>query len=160
MKRKVTFSYHKSNNTILIKAMGCPDVDYYVASVLNTNMKAWNPMMGCYAILPEALSEVAANVAVSPNVGFIDYVDLPRAYQVVIKAMMGKFGRETYEEKANGEAPKKSTAHETLHVTTSAPIEVVKAAHKALAKKYHPDMENGDEAKFRAVQEAYEKITA
>lgn len=47
-----------------------------------------------------------------------------------------------------------------LHLMPNAPIELVKAAHRALSKIYHPDnKQSGDEARFRQVQTAYEILT-
>jgi len=46
----------------------------------------------------------------------------------------------------------------TLHLLPDAPVEVVKAAYKALAMKYHPDRPNGDAAKMQELNEAIAEI--
>lgn len=50
----------------------------------------------------------------------------------------------------------------TLHVLPTAEIDVIKAAYKALARKYHPDTWAGDKAfsnrKMQEINEAYEVI--
>ncbi len=45
----------------------------------------------------------------------------------------------------------------TLYLTNDAPLEVVKAAYKALAAKTHPDV-GGDERDFRRISDAYKNI--
>lgn len=51
----------------------------------------------------------------------------------------------------------RTSLYETLGVTASASAEDIKAAYKALAKKYHPDVggKTASEEKFRQVTEAY-----
>lgn len=48
--------------------------------------------------------------------------------------------------------------HATLFVTPNAPIEVVRAAYKALAKLHHPDF-GGSQERMIAINQAYEAIT-
>ena len=50
-------------------------------------------------------------------------------------------------------------AHQVLGVSPSATPEEIKKAYRTLAKKYHPDKEGGDEAKFKEISEAYERLT-
>lgn len=50
-----------------------------------------------------------------------------------------------------------SSPYTVLGVSPEAPDEVIKAAHKALARKYHTDL-GGDEKKMKQVNEAFEKI--
>ncbi|WP_108879681.1 DnaJ domain-containing protein [Anderseniella sp. Alg231-50] len=49
-----------------------------------------------------------------------------------------------------------------LGLSSQAPPEVVKAAHRALAKKFHPDLHSGEdteaEKRFQEIQEAYEVL--
>lgn len=49
------------------------------------------------------------------------------------------------------------TAYQVLHLQESAPLEVVKAAYKALAHIHHPD-KGGETEMFTQINEAYEKI--
>lgn len=46
--------------------------------------------------------------------------------------------------------------YEILGVATDATPEQIKAAHKKLVKKYHPDTKHGNEEKFLNVQHAYD----
>jgi curved DNA-binding protein CbpA len=51
--------------------------------------------------------------------------------------------------------------YKTLGVDRSAPAEVIEAAYRALAKKYHPDTNRTDPtaaARFRSIQLAYETL--
>ena len=52
----------------------------------------------------------------------------------------------------------KRRPHAVLHVLPTAPVEVIKAAYKALATKHHPD-HGGDPEVFMEIQDAYEKLT-
>ncbi|MEG0251217.1 MAG: DnaJ domain-containing protein, partial [Christensenellaceae bacterium] len=52
--------------------------------------------------------------------------------------------------------------YETLGVDKGASAEEIKSAYRKLAKKYHPDLNQGDssaEAKFKEVSEAYEILS-
>ena len=49
--------------------------------------------------------------------------------------------------------------YSNLYLIESAPMEVVKASYKALAKIYHPDNQStGNSDKFKLVTESYKKI--
>lgn len=53
-----------------------------------------------------------------------------------------------------------SEAHATLQVQPNAEPEVIRAAYRALAKKYHPDRDASELAarRMREINEAYERI--
>ena len=46
--------------------------------------------------------------------------------------------------------------YKILDVERSASAEEIKQAFRKQAHKYHPDKENGDEAKFKEANEAYQ----
>ena len=50
-----------------------------------------------------------------------------------------------------------STDHATLYVTPDAPKEVIQAAYRALAKKFHPDL-GGDTAIMEKINVAYSNL--
>jgi DnaJ-class molecular chaperone len=52
-----------------------------------------------------------------------------------------------------------SQPHEILGVSPGATVKEIKAAYKKLAKKYHPDVNGGDEAKFKELSAAYQQLT-
>jgi curved DNA-binding protein CbpA len=52
-----------------------------------------------------------------------------------------------------------SDPYSILGIARGADIDQVKAAHRKLAKRYHPDGTTGDEPRFLAVQEAYQLLT-
>src|SRR6056300_102238 len=45
-----------------------------------------------------------------------------------------------------------------LGIDRTASEDEIKTAYRRLAKKYHPDRPDGDEAKFKRVSEAYDRI--
>lgn len=49
--------------------------------------------------------------------------------------------------------------HSILGVPKGASEEDIKTAYRRAAQKYHPDREGGDEAKFKEIKEAYEKLS-
>ena len=51
-----------------------------------------------------------------------------------------------------------SKYHDILGVAADASKDDVKKAYRKLASKHHPD-KGGDEAKFKEIQEAYERVT-
>lgn len=44
-----------------------------------------------------------------------------------------------------------------LHLTEGAPLELIRAAYRILAKTYHPDM-GGDAEKFKSLNKAYKEL--
>jgi len=51
------------------------------------------------------------------------------------------------------------THYDTLGVSKSATPDDIKKAYRKLAMKYHPDRTNGDETKFKQIQEAYNVLS-
>jgi curved DNA-binding protein CbpA len=49
--------------------------------------------------------------------------------------------------------------YRTLGILRGAELDQIKAAHRRLAKRYHPDGSMGDEQRFLAVQEAYQLLS-
>lgn len=49
--------------------------------------------------------------------------------------------------------------YQILEVDYQASIDDIKKAYKKLSKKYHPDMESGDEETFKKLTQAYETLT-
>lgn len=88
---------------------------------------------------------------------YFDYVDwsaLPEAEQIdLVSRIKGTVEDESFLYRRPDLGP-----YGVLHLMDTAPLEVVKAAHKALALKHHPD-HGGSEEKFREIQEAFEEIT-
>ena len=52
-----------------------------------------------------------------------------------------------------------SDPYRVLGVLRGASVPQIKAAHRYLAKRFHPDGESADESRFLAVQEAYQLLT-
>lgn len=51
------------------------------------------------------------------------------------------------------------TLYQTLNVAQDAPIEVIQAAYKALAKLHHPDLPNGNAEKMKRVNAAFDVLS-
>jgi DnaJ-domain-containing protein 1 len=54
-------------------------------------------------------------------------------------------------------APMGQDSYAILGVTQTAPLEVIEAAYKALARKYHPDM-GGSNAAMQRINHAYDEV--
>lgn len=52
-----------------------------------------------------------------------------------------------------------SKYHDILGVATDADKATVKKAYRTLASKHHPDKDGGSEAKFKEIQEAYDRVS-
>jgi hypothetical protein len=57
-----------------------------------------------------------------------------------------------YQAVDNGSSP-----HATLFVTSDAPVEVIRAAYRALAQLHHPDV-GGDSERMQAINVAYDDL--
>jgi len=54
---------------------------------------------------------------------------------------------------------KEKTLYELLSVKPDATLEEIRVAYRRKAMRYHPDRENGDEAHFKRVKDAYEILS-
>lgn len=76
------------------------------------------------------------------------YKDLPAHLQLKIAASKGN---------SLHKAVTEQDPYQVLHLQTSAPLEVIKAAYKALAHLHHPD-KGGDQVTFTQINDAYVEI--
>lgn len=97
---------------------------------------------------------------------YVDYRSLPIDLQVRVISQQKSFPWIEDSELNSGTIqeppaalyePFENSPRAVLFVAQNAPWEVVRAAYKALAVKYHPDTGGSPEA-FRRVQEAYEAL--
>jgi hypothetical protein len=56
--------------------------------------------------------------------------------------------------------PKTSDPYTALWLLPGAPLEVVRAAYKALATLHHPDKPGGDDERMKAINRAYQQLAA
>lgn len=89
------------------------------------------------------------------ELGYVRYAALPSSLQMQIAQEKASWRRASA--KPTPMRVDTSGLYKTLYVIPGAPREVVKAAYKALSKKYHPDT-GGDAEKFKAVQDAYTRL--
>ena len=129
----------------------------FLSMHIPSSTRTWNKKDGCWAIVPQILSEVIAYARHSFN--HIDASSLPIKYQrVVQKALQGFTESSSTSNKNNKKyIIEEDSPYTTLYIEHGAPDFVVKAAYKALAFKYHPDR-GGDTERFKAVTDAYNKI--
>lgn len=85
---------------------------------------------------------------------YVDYRSLPEDVQMQIAAQASN-GSSRPTKGIIGDV--ELEPHVVLHLRPSAPWEVVKAAHRALATIHHPD-HGGDAEVFRQIQSAYEAL--
>ena len=90
--------------------------------------------------------------AAKKNFETVDYSDLPTAWQMRAAGAVGGVELDL--------AGFPVDPFQALHVTEDAPWEVIRAAYKALAAMYHPDVEGGDRASFERVDRAYRQLQA
>jgi hypothetical protein len=80
-------------------------------------------------------------------------------FMVTDEAAAAMGGGNGHAHSPGGFAPKGYSAYAILNCAEGAPIEVVEAAFKALARKYHPDVPGtGDLEKMKIINAAYEAI--
>jgi len=56
--------------------------------------------------------------------------------------------------------PKAVDPYTALWLLPGAPLEVIRAAYKALATLHHPDKPSGDDEKMKAINSAYQQLAA
>ena len=118
-------------------------------SSLPVHTRTWNSNLKCWAVIPEILHKIISYGRYTFN--RIDSSSLPIHYQSVVqRALQGLPDTEIY-------TNRKSSPYSVLYISKGAPECVVKAAYKALAFKYHPDM-GGDAEEFQKVKAAYDEI--
>lgn len=121
------------------------------AGVRPHSFRKWDPATQTWAVHYRWLSWV---VTVARGLGCtLDWSALPDAWQMLAVGAQEAPGA-TLED---GHVQTPSNPHEALYVAEDAPVEVVKAAYRALVHKYHPD-QGGNEADFRRVDEAYRAV--
>jgi DnaJ domain len=70
---------------------------------------------------------------------------------------VGRAGKEEKSHQNTRTPNAQPDAYATLHLLPSAPSEVVTAAYRALAKKFHPD-HGGDDERMKQINLAYERL--
>jgi hypothetical protein len=118
------------------------------ASVRPTNRRRWNHDHETWEIHWQWLHQVAGWAR---GLGYeVDWSALPETWQMVAAGASVT---------GDVNSPLQGTANpfETLYVAENAPREVVHAAYRALARKFHPDI-GGDEDEFKKIDAAYRAI--
>jgi hypothetical protein len=85
-------------------------------------------------------------------------VEIARRYFRVVEHRHEERAREQHSSTCSGAHYDPNGAHSVLHLLSTAPPELVRAAYKCLALLHHPD-HGGDVAKMQTINAAYEKLT-
>ncbi len=111
--------------------------------IVSEDLRRWNRQSRAWLVNRSA-----------PLEQWLDYVQSEFGAEVIEE--IGGAGGQS--EAANNLANNQGDAYTALHLLPSAPIEVIKAAYRALAILCHPDR-GGDEEAMKRVNIAYESIT-
>lgn len=121
------------------------------AGIRPYNRRRYNEEVGLWEFHWDWLPQVVAWAR--RDYGHVDWADLPTTWQLrAAGAQIPHSGSLFVTEKSTSETP-----YEILCVTEEAPMEVVSAAYKALARIHHPDV-GGEAPKFLKLAEAYNQI--
>ena len=146
----VVFKYKVEKDTIIVQFANLQQLEDYIRT-LPISDRSFSRKDGGWIILPKQLGKVVAFASTWSS--HVDINQLPPHLKFVAsKFILG-------EQQTTSAPSKEKTPYDILFIKKNAPPEVIKAAYKALAKKYHPDNgDTGDATEFRKIQEAYNKI--
>jgi len=145
MDKKITLTYKDRSRMIGLEFLSRP-MARFIKTLKPSNSKIWVPKTGLWWVKLAHLEVVIKQAR--KHFDEIDYSALPEN----LKKSVSKIGIE----EIISEDPRAR-----LYLSKNAPLVVVKAAYKALARIHHPD--SGilpDPEMFMAINEAYEEIIA
>ena len=145
----LTIRYNDHNDTLEIHFIGSIEFREYLSS-LSSDMRTWNSDQKCWVVLPDILVQVVTFS--KPLFDKIYYSSVPINYQKIINNALNGV-TEDCKPGVNGKSN-----YSKLFLVESSPQFIVKAVHKILAKRYHPDGDDPDEEKFLEIQKAYDEI--
>lgn len=127
-------------------------------SLTPTSYRQWNTRKRGWEI---HISKLAQVVAVAKKYfECVDYSSLPESMQIELVAKLSVFKEASVPPKESSVPLAKSiTPYNVLYLLPNAPMEVVRAAYKALAFMSHPD-KGGDPEVFKKITKAFEEIEA
>ena len=73
------------------------------------------------------------------------------------RRIMARFDFVEHDESSRTSRPTQADAYRALHLREDAPIEIVAAVYRALAKRHHPDV-GGSEQAMKLINAAYEQL--
>lgn len=138
-----------------VKLIGPPNksfISYLKYSIRPATDRFYSADTRVWSIMWKQLPHVV--VAARRYYAAVDYSNLPESWQLYIAGAKVGYKEETDTKIITTE---KQNPFEVLFVTENAPMEVIKAAYKALATKYHPDA-GGNETDMSNLNLAYAEI--
>jgi len=152
MRRILEFRYNDTNDTIDVLYAGCEELDNYIQGRVEPKSRVWSKSTNCWVVTPDVIGNITA--IGSPHFDEVKYFSLPPDIQNEVKKYL--LGRRVTPEPEKGTL--EVSPYTKLFLLEGAPMFVVKAAYKALAHHYHPDMETGDNERFLEITGAYKSI--
>ena len=129
-----------------------PFQEWLKYSLRPASCRYWDPKARQWRVLLSSIPYLVLRA--SRFFGDVHYSSLPEEIICQIEA------EESYEREFK--ATKNTTAvtdpYSVLYLLQGAPFELVRIAYKVLAKKWHPDVPNGDSDKFKKITNAYQII--
>ena len=143
----VKFEYDSERDNIRVKFRNIQQLEDYIRS-LPLDQRTFSRQHGAWVLRKKQLVNVVSFA--SRWSSHIDINSLPTD----LKFLASKFMEGQVQHTPIARSP-----YTDLYVVDGAPMEVVRASYKALAKLYHPDnLESGDSQKFKIITESYNKI--
>ena len=143
----VKFEYDPELDNIWVKFRNIQQLEDYIRS-LPLDQRTFSRKRGAWVLRKKQLVNVVSFACRWSS--HIDIHSLPTDLKFIAsKFMDGQVSQTTVSD----------SPYSNLHLAEGAPMEVVRASYKALAKMYHPDNQStGNSDKFKLVTESYKKI--
>ena len=152
MRRILEFRYNDTNDTIDVLYAGCKELDNYIHGQVEPKSRVWSKATSCWVITPNVIGNITA--IGSPHFDEVKYFSLPPTIQNEVKKYL--LGRRVTPEE--DKVTPKGSPYAKLFLIEDSPMFLVKAAYKALARHYHPDMKTGDNERFLEITSAYKSL--
>ena len=152
MRKTLELRYNDTNDTIETIYSHCNELDTYIQGRIKPKNRVWSKNTNCWVVTPEVIGKVVYFSSIYFDE--VNYFSLPPTLQEVVKEHL----RDKKFTLQPTPTPQESNFHK-LFLTEDAPLFLVRAAYKSLAKHYHPDnQDTGDKDRFMEISTAYKYI--